>query len=91
MNCEQIKPEIQAFCDGELHGGSHTEIRHHIDTCESCRSEFAALRRLSAEIRDADYVTDVTVATVDPRKHRLVKLVRLSLAICIVEIGRAHV
>ena len=86
MNCEQIKPEIQAFCDGELHGSTRGQIRRHIDACDACRSEFAALRRLSAEIRSADYVTDVTVANKEPRKHRLVKLVRLPLAICIVAV-----
>jgi hypothetical protein len=86
MNCDQIKPEIQGFYDGELHGRSQSQIRHHINECDACRSEFAALRRLSAEIRDADYIADVTVATKEPRKHRLVKLVRLTLAICIVAV-----
>lgn len=82
MNCENLKPEIQSLIDGELYGRRKDVVRRHIEACDECRNEFAALRRLSAEIRDADYLTDV--AQVPSEKRLIRKMIRLAVAVGVV-------
>lgn len=38
--------DIHAFLDGELAVGEHAAVQEHLATCEQCRRELAALRRL---------------------------------------------
>ena len=46
MSCEQFKPMITGYLDGELLPEQLTCIKRHLDTCENCREELAELTEL---------------------------------------------
>jgi len=50
---EHITPQLNAFLDGELGQNAQAEASAHIQTCQSCREELEALRRVSHILRTA--------------------------------------
>ncbi len=52
---------LGAFVDGELSALEAARVREHLDRCEECRDEVAAIRRVSGMVRTARAVEDVDV------------------------------
>ena len=52
MNCNDAKPLIHAYADGELGLESALEIERHLEQCADCARERAALAALSAALGD---------------------------------------
>ncbi|MBN1453744.1 MAG: zf-HC2 domain-containing protein [Anaerolineales bacterium] len=50
---DHILELLDAFIDGELHGGQLHKVEAHLDECQSCLEEYYALQALSATLRDA--------------------------------------
>jgi hypothetical protein len=46
MLCSRVKNLLSAYCDHELTGAEMLQIRRHLDACNSCREEHAALRQV---------------------------------------------
>ncbi|MDQ3369844.1 MAG: zf-HC2 domain-containing protein, partial [Myxococcota bacterium] len=47
MKCDDVRPRLTAYLDGELEGDRGTVVRGHLRSCEACRqvaSDEAALR-----------------------------------------------
>jgi hypothetical protein len=53
MNCQQARPWLQAFGDGELEGQTRRQVGDHLRHCPACRSEYEARRRLVTEVQTA--------------------------------------
>lgn len=54
MNCRKVNHLLSAYMDGELGGVEHRQIRAHLQACQDCSSEYAALlqtKRLLAALR----------------------------------------
>jgi hypothetical protein len=50
---EELRLQLNAYLDGELHGRNLKEMQAHLDTCETCWKELDELRHLS-ELLQAD-------------------------------------
>ena len=48
MNCEQIRPNLVAYLDGETTPQGRAEIETHLQTCPQCAAELDRLRALRA-------------------------------------------
>ncbi len=44
---------LGAYLDGELHNGQLRRVTAHLDECQSCQEEYAALRALSLTLKEA--------------------------------------
>jgi mycothiol system anti-sigma-R factor len=53
MPCEEIRPRIEAFVDGEIAEAERVLLREHLAECPDCGPEAAALARLREGIRRA--------------------------------------
>ena len=53
MQCEEVRPLLDAYLDGEVAAAERTMLRDHIEDCAECGPEAAALERLRDEIRRA--------------------------------------
>ncbi|HEY1300036.1 MAG TPA: anti-sigma factor [Stellaceae bacterium] len=53
MECEEARPRLDAYLDGELGAAERASLREHIAGCHECGPEAAALERLRAGIRAA--------------------------------------
>jgi anti-sigma factor (TIGR02949 family) len=51
MECEEVRPRLDAYIDGELNEAARAELRDHLAGCADCGPEAAALQRLRDEIR----------------------------------------
>lgn len=51
MRCDEIRPRLDAYLDGELAERERALLRDHLAGCEDCGPEAAALERLRAGIR----------------------------------------
>jgi mycothiol system anti-sigma-R factor len=51
MQCEEARPRLDAYLDGELAEPERMRLRDHLDSCPDCRPELAALERLREDIR----------------------------------------
>jgi mycothiol system anti-sigma-R factor len=51
MQCEEARPRLDAYIDGEMAEAERTELRDHLAGCADCGPEAAALQRLRGEIR----------------------------------------
>jgi hypothetical protein len=51
MKCVEVKEHLETFLDGETGVIWRDEIETHLETCESCRAEFAELRSVSRLLR----------------------------------------
>lgn len=47
--CDALREDLKAYADGELGSARHQEIERHLDSCEACREEVAAMNRISHE------------------------------------------
>jgi hypothetical protein len=45
--CDELRPLLNAYLDGELHGPRLLQLQNHLASCESCRDELNELRRVS--------------------------------------------
>ncbi|MDB6058533.1 MAG: prtR [Verrucomicrobiales bacterium] len=56
MTCQQAKPLIGAYADGELEASAILELDQHIQTCSACSAEFRNLQNLKKALKqDALY------------------------------------
>jgi len=53
MNCDQIRPNLSAYLDGEVTDEERAQIEAHLATCSECADELAHLQSLQADLRDA--------------------------------------
>lgn len=53
MNCDEARRLLEAYVDRELDRSAVDEIEMHLERCEHCRSELAALEELHARISQA--------------------------------------
>src|SRR5258705_399969 len=53
MRCDEVRPRLDAYIDGELVEGERTLLREHLADCPECGPEAAALTRLRDGIRQA--------------------------------------
>src|SRR5271169_1484693 len=53
MQCEEVRPLLDAYLDGEVAEAERSLVRDHIEDCAECGPEAAALERLRDEIRRA--------------------------------------
>jgi anti-sigma factor (TIGR02949 family) len=53
MQCEEVRPRLEAYIDGELAETERSLLREHLTGCADCGPEAAALQRLRDEIRQA--------------------------------------
>ncbi|MCK4224948.1 MAG: zf-HC2 domain-containing protein [candidate division Zixibacteria bacterium] len=57
MKCEEIRPYLMAYLDGEIEHHKKSEIEKHLSECESCRKEyqsFVKLKEVTNNMRLAD-------------------------------------
>jgi anti-sigma factor RsiW len=52
MTCDEIRPLIAPYLDGELDPSAAVSVESHIAGCEACARQLAELRALSGAIRD---------------------------------------
>ncbi len=52
MECAKCKERLSAYLDQETTAPETLAIQRHLEVCEGCRRELAALRRLSAALGD---------------------------------------
>ncbi|HEY3536469.1 MAG TPA: anti-sigma factor [Trinickia sp.] len=55
MECDDIRPRIDASLDGELPSGEARAVRQHLETCAACRAEQEALLAIRRSVRRAEY------------------------------------
>lgn len=53
MNCEQCRPNLLAYLDGEVEAAQRAEIEAHLAACPACAAELARLQALRAGLLDA--------------------------------------
>jgi anti-sigma factor (TIGR02949 family) len=51
MQCEEVRPRLEAYLDGELVEKERPPVRDHLADCRDCGLEMAALERLRDNIR----------------------------------------
>jgi anti-sigma factor (TIGR02949 family) len=51
MQCDEARPRLGAYLDGELDGAERAELGDHVEGCAECGPEAAALERLRDGIR----------------------------------------
>ena len=52
MSCEEIRPILEAFVNGEIAPGKREDVARHLDSCVSCQREAQGLFALAAEARE---------------------------------------
>ena len=58
MNCQQAKPLIDPYADGELEAAAILELEQHLQSCSACASAWRNLQRLQKTLKqDALYYT----------------------------------
>jgi anti-sigma factor RsiW len=65
MNCEQIKPMLMPFQDGELSAADQAAVERELDGCASCQEELAELKQVSAFASEAFTASIATAQQVD--------------------------
>jgi len=50
MNCDEFKPMLTGYVDGELSAELRAALEQHLDGCEACKRELASLSRLKEEL-----------------------------------------
>jgi anti-sigma factor RsiW len=50
---EDMRAQLNAYLDGELHGTRLLDVKHHLDSCESCRNELKELHLVSDLLQTA--------------------------------------
>lgn len=64
MTCEDLKPLLAGYVDGELPAKDRAKVEEHVRTCESCAHELEDLRSLSEELGAMEFAepTDAQLA-----------------------------
>ena len=52
MTCEEIRPHLDEFVNGELADSEQAAVQEHVGTCLSCRRELLEIRGLLAAVED---------------------------------------
>src|SRR6187551_1735896 len=65
MNCDEARRLLDAYFDRELERSAVDEIEMHLERCEHCRSELAALEELHARLARAPRYKAPTARNVD--------------------------
>src|SRR5262249_30358464 len=57
MQCEEVRPRLEAYIDGELPEAERTALQEHLSGCIDCGPEAAAHERLREDVRQfaSDY------------------------------------
>jgi mycothiol system anti-sigma-R factor len=53
MQCDEVRPRLDAYLDGELAETERAQLRDHLASCPDCGPEMAALERLRDDIRQS--------------------------------------
>jgi mycothiol system anti-sigma-R factor len=53
MRCDEVRPRIDAYVDGELAEAERVQLRDHLADCPDCGPEATALERLRDDIRQS--------------------------------------
>ncbi|MCZ6727166.1 MAG: zf-HC2 domain-containing protein [Acidobacteria bacterium] len=61
MSCEEIRPFLEAYVDGEIAPETRDDVTRHLDGCVSCHREAQSLFALAAEARE-------TLGSVEPAR-----------------------
>ncbi len=56
MRCDQVEKLLVEYADGELNAGEHTVVTEHVESCESCAAELAALESMNELLHNDGYV-----------------------------------
>ncbi len=59
MKCEEIKPYLMAYLDGEIEHEKKLEIEKHLTECENCRKEYQSFVKLK-EVTDKMKLADLS-------------------------------
>jgi len=54
MRCAHARKELSAYLDGELGAAARERLTSHLETCETCRIAYAALRNVHALFAQAE-------------------------------------
>lgn len=55
MRCDQVDKLLVEYADGELNAGEHAAVSEHVEACEACAAELAALERMKLLLREDGY------------------------------------
>lgn len=55
MECDEVRPRIDASIDGELSPAQEREVQRHLDGCAACRAEHDAVLAIRQAVRRAEY------------------------------------
>lgn len=53
MSCDDVRPNLLAYLDGQATDAEQAQIQAHLVTCRDCADELARLQALQADLRDA--------------------------------------
>jgi anti-sigma factor (TIGR02949 family) len=53
MSCDEVKPLLNAFADGEIHPVQRSAVDSHVRTCSSCAADLEQLENVRRAIRSA--------------------------------------
>lgn len=70
MNCEDIKINISAYCDGELSEAEANKVIEHIENCNVCKTEFYKYKALSEKIKECAPILPEDFKAELPPKHK---------------------
>lgn len=59
MRCEEIRPYLSAYLDGEIEHDKKLEIEKHLSECESCTKEYQSFAKLK-EVTDGMKFADLS-------------------------------
>jgi mycothiol system anti-sigma-R factor len=51
MDCDEVRPLLDAYLDSELEKALQPDLQKHLNSCPGCRKEVEATSRLSALVR----------------------------------------
>jgi anti-sigma factor RsiW len=78
MKCHSVQKKLSAYQDNELKPEEHEQVKNHLQSCRSCRKQFAELDRVwqtlgeLEEIRPDPWFHQQVVRKIkEPRKHGL--------------------
>jgi anti-sigma factor RsiW len=48
MHCKKVRIQIDAYCAGEVSPEARSAIEKHLQSCDACRNEYAAVQRMAS-------------------------------------------
>jgi len=64
MNCRNVQRRLPGYLDGAIHAREHTQVREHLESCETCRQQLERYRRLAiclANVRPAEAPAELSL------------------------------